>query len=265
VLKLADQAVISIVDDDDSVRVATSKLLKLYGFIVHAFGSAEEFLRSKYLDETRCLIADVRMPGMSGIELQERLKQQGYTTDTSGGGDVSIVPEDNAVTLTAFQQGQIDGAWVPEPWATRLVKEGGGKILVDEASLWPKGRFVTTDLIVSQKFLSEHPDVVKQLIEGEVAAIDLTKTNRKQAESYVASGIQAATGKAIAPDLVTASFDSITFTTDPIVSSLLKNAQESKALGFTTSDDVKGIYDLSILNQVLKAKSQPTISTPANA
>jgi FixJ family two-component response regulator len=80
VLKLADQAVISIVDDDDSVRVATSKLLKLYGFIVHAFGSAEEFLRSKYLDETRCLIADVRMPGMSGIQLQERLKQQGYTT-----------------------------------------------------------------------------------------------------------------------------------------------------------------------------------------
>jgi FixJ family two-component response regulator len=78
--KLADQAVISIVDDDDSVRVATSRLLKLYGFIVHAFASAEEFLRSKYLDETQCLIADVRMPGMSGIELQEKLKQQGYTT-----------------------------------------------------------------------------------------------------------------------------------------------------------------------------------------
>ena len=79
VLKLADQAIISIVDDDDSVRVATSKLLKLDGFIVHAFGSAEEFLRSKYLDKTRCLIADVRMPGMSGIELQERLKHEGYT------------------------------------------------------------------------------------------------------------------------------------------------------------------------------------------
>jgi NitT/TauT family transport system substrate-binding protein len=210
-------------------------------------------------------IASPQLGNTQDIALRSWLKQQGFTTDTSGGGDVSIVPEDNAITLTAFQQGQIDGAWVPEPWATRLVKEGGGKILVDEASLWPKGRFVTTDLIVSQKFLSEHPDVVKQLIEGEVAAIDLTRTNRTQAESYVAGGIQAATGKAIAPDLVTASFDSITFTTDPIVSSLLKNAQESKALGFTTSDDVKGIYDLSILNQVLKAKGQPAVGVPANA
>ena len=137
------------------------------------------------------------------------------------------------MTLTAFQQGQIDGAWVPEPWATRLVKEGGGKILVDEAEPVAEGRFVTTDLIVSTKFLTAHPDVVKQLIEGEVAAIDLTKTNRTKAEGYVVSGITKATGKAIAPDLVTASFDSITFTTDPIVTSLLKNAQESKALGFT--------------------------------
>jgi NitT/TauT family transport system substrate-binding protein len=175
------------------------------------------------------------------------------------------VPQDNAVTLTAFQQGQIDGAWVPEPWATRLVKEGGGKVLVDERDLWPQGKFVTTDLIVSTKFLNAHPDVVKQLIQGEIAAIDLTKTNRTKAEGYVVSGITKATGKAIAPDLVTASFDSITFTTDPLPASLLKNAEESYSLGITTSKDVKGIYDLTILNEVLKAKGQPTISTPANA
>ena len=210
-------------------------------------------------------IASPQLGNTQDIALRSWLKKQGFTTDTSGGGDVSVVPQDNALTLTAFQQGQIDGAWVPEPWATRLVKEGGGKILVDEASLWPKGRFVTTDLIVSTKFLTAHPDVVQQLIEGEVAAIDLVKTNRTKAEGYVVSGITKATGKAIAPDLVTASFDSITFTTDPIVTSLLKNAQESKTLGFTTTDDVKGIYDLSILNKVLKAKSLPAIAVPANA
>ena len=53
---------------------------------------------------------------------------------------MTIVPQDNAQTLDAFKAGQIDGAWVPEPWATRLVTEGGGKILVDEKDLWPDGQ-----------------------------------------------------------------------------------------------------------------------------
>src|SRR5207342_3299573 len=132
-------------------------------------------------------IASPQLGNTQDIALRTWLKSKGYTTDTSGGGDVSVVPQDNALTLTAFQQGQIDGAWVPEPWATRLVNEGGGKILVDEADLWPNGRFVTTDLVVTTKFLNAHPDVVKQLIEGEIAAIDLAKTNRKQAEGYVAA------------------------------------------------------------------------------
>ena len=65
-----------------------------------------------------------------------------------------------------FIAGDIDGAWVPEPWATRLVDEGGGKVLVDERDLWPDGEFVTTHLIVATKFLNDHPDVVKQLLAG---------------------------------------------------------------------------------------------------
>ena len=203
-------------------------------------------------------IASPQLGNTQDIALRSWLKSKGFATDTNGGGDVSVVPQDNALTLTAFEQGQIDGAWVPEPWATRLVKEGGGKVLVDEAGLWPNGRYVTTDLIVTTKFLNAHPDVVKGLIEGELAAIQYTKTNRAQAEKYVATGIQTATGKAISPDLVTASFDSITFTPDPVATSLVKNAQESKALGFTTSADVKGIYDLSILNGILKAEDKPT-------
>lgn len=204
-------------------------------------------------------IATPQLGNTQDIALRSYLKKQGFTTDTSGGGDVSIVPQDNAVTLTAFQQGQIDGAWVPEPWATRLVNEGGGKVLVNEADLWPKGRYVTTDLIVAKKFLDDHPDVVKQLLEGELAAIKLAKTNRSLAESYVASGIQKATGKAIPANLVTSSFDSIDFTVDPIATSLQKNAIESKELGFTTSSDVKGIYDLTLLNQVLKADGQAAV------
>jgi FixJ family two-component response regulator len=68
---------ISIVDDSESVRSALSRLLRLHGYVPHAFASAENFLRSDRLSETACLIADVRMPGMSGVELLEHLVQQG--------------------------------------------------------------------------------------------------------------------------------------------------------------------------------------------
>ena len=70
-------AVISVVDDDTSFRRATARLIHSLGHSVASFGSAEEFLRSGRLDDTACLVSDVKMPGMDGIELQSRLRQQG--------------------------------------------------------------------------------------------------------------------------------------------------------------------------------------------
>src|SRR6266540_2189592 len=93
-------------------------------------------------------IASPQLGNTQDVALRTWLKKKGLKTDPAGGGDVSIVPQENAQTLDLFKQGQIDGAWVPEPWATRLVDEGGGKILVNESTLWPQGRYVTTQLIV---------------------------------------------------------------------------------------------------------------------
>ena len=69
--------IISIVDDDESVRVATLKLVRVHGFAAHGFASAEEFLRSPRAGDTSCVITDVRMPGMSGVDLQSHLIAQG--------------------------------------------------------------------------------------------------------------------------------------------------------------------------------------------
>jgi len=66
------------------------------------------------------------------VALRTWLADNGLSTDAQGGGDVSILPQENAQTLETFASGQIDGAWVPEPWATRLVQEGGGTVLIDE-------------------------------------------------------------------------------------------------------------------------------------
>jgi FixJ family two-component response regulator len=74
---LSQAPVISIVDDDASVRVATDRLVRSLGYVAYTFGSADEFLRSPQASETSCLIADVQMPGMSGVELQSRLLAEG--------------------------------------------------------------------------------------------------------------------------------------------------------------------------------------------
>ena len=73
----SDAKVVAIVDDDASVRVSTRRLLRWSGLRAEAFGSAEEFLRSEFLGQTSCLVLDVRMPGMDGLELQRRLTEIG--------------------------------------------------------------------------------------------------------------------------------------------------------------------------------------------
>lgn len=206
-------------------------------------------------------ISTPQLGNTQDVALRAWLKTKHLSSDTSGGGDVHILPQENSLTLSTFQSGDIDGAWVPEPWATRLVKEGGGKILVDEADLWPGGRFVTTNLIVNTSFLNDHPDVVKQLIEGEIAAIDFIKAEPAQAEEYTATAIQNATGKPIAADLVTSSFKTVDFTIDPIPTSFVKDAKDAFALGLIPSADVKGIYDLKTLNEILKGKGQAAIKS----
>ena len=202
-------------------------------------------------------VASPQLGNTQDVALRTWLKKKGLKTDTAGGGDVSIVPQENAQTLDLFRQGEIDGAWVPEPWATRLVQEGGGKILVDERKLWPEGRYVTTHLIVRTEFLDDHPDAVKKLLEGHVAANDLIRNDTARAEQLVAQGIDKATGKPIAPELVTASFENLVFTNDPVASSLRKSAKDAEAVGLLKPVNLKGIYSLKLLNQVLKQQGQP--------
>ncbi|MEP6297564.1 MAG: ABC transporter substrate-binding protein, partial [Ilumatobacter sp.] len=172
-------------------------------------------------------IATPSLGNTQDVALRAWLLEQGYETDTSGGGDVSITPQDNADTLAAFQAGELDGAWVPEPWATRLVLEGGGQVLLNEAEVWPGGQFVTTHLIVATSFLEEHPDVVRDLIAGLADSIDIANADPTAAQQTTNDGIERITTTALGEETITGAWENLEFTLDPVSGSLQGSADDA--------------------------------------
>jgi NitT/TauT family transport system substrate-binding protein len=205
-------------------------------------------------------LASPQLGNTQDVALRTWLADNGLVTNAQGGGDVSILPQDNAQTLETFTSGGIDGAWVPEPWATRLVQEGGGKVLVDEKDLWPAGQYVTTHLIVRTDYLDAHPDIIRVLLEGLLEANDLLNGNPTKAQQLTNQGIQKITGKTIADKVITAAWPNLTFTVDPIASSLKGSADHATKVGLLDPVDLTGIYDLRLLNELLQAAGKPPVS-----
>ncbi len=129
-------------------------------------------------------LASPQLGGTQDVALRAWLGKQGFKTSTDGSGDVAINPTENAQTLKLFQDGKLDGAWLPEPWASRLVLQAGAKVLVDEKDLWDKGEFITTVLIVNKKFAAEHPATVQALLKGHVESVDWLNAASAARESH---------------------------------------------------------------------------------
>jgi NitT/TauT family transport system substrate-binding protein len=241
---------------DKGVKVVSGSASGGAFFVVNQDINRAEDLKGK-------AVASPQLGQTQDVALRTWLKEKGLDTDTSGGGDVQIRPQDNATTLNAFKTGEIVGAWVPEPWATRLVTEGGGRVLVDEADLWPDGQYVTTQLIVTSGFVKDNPSVVQKLVNAQVEANDFIETNPFDAQEDVSNNIARITGKPIPGELVISSFKNIEFTNDPIASSLVKNNKDAKAIsGLTAADSLKGIYELEFLNKALTAAEEQTVALP---
>ncbi|NGO07794.1 aliphatic sulfonate ABC transporter substrate-binding protein [Streptomyces sp. HC44] len=204
-------------------------------------------------------IATPQLGNTQDVAFLNWIAEKGWTVDAeSGQGDVSVVRTDNKVTPDAYKSGSIDGAWVPEPTASKLVAEGG-KVLLDEADLWPDKKFVITNIIVSQKFLKEHPDVVEAVLRGSVKTNEWINANPEKAKASANEALKAESGKALPAEVIDPAWKSITFLDDPLASTLGTEADHAVKAGLLEKPDLKGIYDLTPLNKVLKAEGKDEV------
>ncbi|BCW72984.1 ABC transporter substrate-binding protein [Arthrobacter sp. NicSoilB8] len=203
-------------------------------------------------------LASPQLGGTQDVALRAWLGKQGFKTSTDGGGDVAINPTENAQTLKLFQDGKLDGAWLPEPWASRLVLQAGAKVLVDEKDLWDgslsgkPGEFPTTVLIVNKKFAAEHPATVQALLKGHAESVAWLNTAPAGEKATVLNGaLKAASGSALPADVIDRSLKNIVFTIDPLAGTYKKLLQDGVDAGTTKQADINGIFDLTALNSVL--------------
>jgi NitT/TauT family transport system substrate-binding protein len=205
-------------------------------------------------------IASPQMGNTQDVALRAWLKSNGLKTNDKG-GDVQVIPIANPDQLTLFLKKELDGAWAPEPWASRLIREANGRLFLDERTLWPNGQFITAHLIVSTKFLKEHPDLVKKWLAAHVELTDWINGHQNEAKQLLNQQISKETGKALSADVLNDSFGRLQVTYDPLKASLLNAARSAFDAGFLGRQmpDLSGLYELSLLNQVLTEKGKKAI------
>ncbi|WP_437114750.1 ABC transporter substrate-binding protein [Streptomyces longispororuber] len=204
-------------------------------------------------------IATPQLGNTQDVAFLHWISEKGWKVDAqSGKGDVSVVRTDNKITPDAYKSGSIDGAWVPEPTASKLVAEGA-KVLLDEADLWPDKKFVITNIIVRQDFLEKHPKVVEAVLRGAVKANQFIKDNPEKAKAAANAKLKQHSGKALPDGIIDPAWKSIQFTNDPLAATLGSEADHAVRAGLLEKPDLKGIYDLKPLNKVLKAAGEPAV------
>lgn len=205
-------------------------------------------------------VASPQLGNTQDVALRAWLKSNGLRTRDKG-GDIRVIPLANPDQLTLFLKKDLDAAWAPEPWAARLIREGNGRLFLDERTLWPGGQFVTTNLIVSTKFLRDHPDVVKRWLDAHVEITDWINGHPSDAKTLLNQQIHRETGRALPALVLDDAFGRLQVTYDPLRSSLMTSAKSAFEAGFLgrVMPDLSRLYDLALLNQVLAEKGKKEV------
>jgi NitT/TauT family transport system substrate-binding protein len=204
-------------------------------------------------------IATPQLGNTQDIALKKWLKDNGLAAG-DGPDQVKIANLDNPRTLDAFRQGSVDAGWLPEPWSSRLVLEAGAKVLLDERTLWPDGKFPTTVLLARADFVQKYPETVRALVRANLKAIDLAASDEAKAKQVVNGGLEKLTGKALPGPVIDRAFENINLDPNPLAATFPQLAKDSVTAGVTeTPTELAGFIDVGPLNDELKAAGKPAV------
>jgi NitT/TauT family transport system substrate-binding protein len=195
------------------------------------------------------------------IALRKYLLDNGYKTKENG-GNIEVIPAKTADIVSLMIKKDIDGAWLPEPWGAKLIKEANAKVLVDERDLWQNGQFVTAHIIARTDYIEKNPDVIKKLLNAHINMTTWINDNTDEALQIFNTELNKLMGQTIPEDEFREGISRIELTYDPIKESLFKAANDAFDIGFLgkTRPDLSEIYDMKILNEVLKERGLQEIA-----
>ncbi|HET7148994.1 MAG TPA: ABC transporter substrate-binding protein [Candidatus Nitrosopolaris sp.] len=204
--------------------------------------------------------ASPQLGNTQDVALRTYLLENGYKTKENG-GTVQVISAKSSDIFTSMLKKQIDGAWVPEPWGAKLVKEANARIFLDERILWPGGKFATALIISRTDYLHDNPEIIMKLLAVHVDETNWINHNKAEAMQVFNTELKKLTGHTIIKDELEQASSRIDFTYDPLKQSLFKSAKDAFKIGFLKKPpNLVGIYDLTLLNEVLNQKGFAKIS-----
>ena len=194
-------------------------------------------------------IASPQISNSQDVSLRHYLELHGLKS-VEKGGTVFVLNISNPDIYTLFAKGDIDGAWVPEPWATILVQELDGIRLFNEEKLWPNEEFASVLLIVRTEYLENNPETIQKWVESHEKTVTWINSNPDKSKSLFSSFLIDYMGKSLPTKIIDESFSNITITSDPIKNSITIFAERADSLGYLgrTGYNLDGIFYNAVLN-----------------
>ena len=231
-------AINGFLKSEKNIRILAGAASGGASFIVHPgseINSIEDFPGKR--------IAAPQIGNTQDVSLRHYLSENGLKSAEKGGSVVVLnIPNPDIYTL--FIKGEIDAAWIPEPWATILVQELGGKRLFYEEDLWPQKQFASVLLIGRSEYLDAHPAIVQSWIESHDESVNWINANQVEAEKIFNQFLKKTLGQSLPELVVSESLSNLEITSDPIDESIYIFAERADSLGYLGRHgyDLEGIF-----------------------